>query len=181
MITFAEYKDSEKFQKSIKTHLKTFDIDDESKFSDEAIQALIRAAKKGDGVNVIRNSSIVLFPGISLVRMKDSKIENCEIFHTPFTIDSCRLKDNTIRFCHLFQSKNTTLTECRFFGGQVDIEQSNPLFFNFDNGSIYNPKKDKISFFGFVESYQYFMDRLEEYPFCDYKAELDCLILMGVR
>lgn len=179
MKTFKEYKDTKEYSK-IKSFSGYYDIDDETELSEDAIKYIIASIKKGDAKNVIRQSKIILFPDQTF-RLKGSVVENCDIFSTPVIITNCTLRNNIIRNCHMFMSTSTVLDECHFRGGAVDIEQSNPIIFNHPDGSIFNPKKNLISFFGYVNSYDYFLKHLDKYPYSDYEADINCIITMGSR
>lgn len=169
-----------------KTIVRHYKIDELSEFTSHVLDSLytlaarkIRAKVK-DEPSVIKNSKLCIFQG-SMISLDTSTIEDCEIFHSPINIANCTLKNMSIRNCHLFHSRNTVLSDCKFLGGTKDIEQSHPMVFQFDYGTIVNPKKNYIDFFGYINTYDFFLANLDKYPYSEYSSELNCIITMGTR
>jgi len=151
------------------------------KFSKTAILQLYKNCKRNNKKSILKNSKIICFES-NMLSINDSILENCYIFGSNVDINSTKLNDVSIVACPLFNTNGTTLGECHFQNGTKEISQSNPIIFNFDKlGSIVNIKPGLIDFFVYIESYDYFMARLDEYPYSEYASELNSIILMGSR
>lgn len=156
-------------------------IDSNSNFSKKALEQLLKNCKRNIKTSYIKNSKIILFDNND-IHLDGSDLNDCYIFGSNVNIKGSNLKEVSIVACPFFKIDGITLGECHFQNGTKEITQSNPLIFNFEGvGSIMNPAPDKIDFFGYINTYDYFLKRLDEFPYCDYQAELNSIILMGSR
>lgn len=156
-------------------------IDSESKFSKKALEQLAKNCKRNIKPSSIKNSKIILFDNNDIT-LDGSDLNDCYFFGSNVTIKNSNLKEVSIVACPFFKVDGITMGECHFQNGTKEIKQSNPLIFNFEGvGSIMNPEPDKIDFFGYINTYDYFLKRLDEYPYSEYYSELNSIILMGSR
>lgn len=164
--------DREKFETS-------YNIVD-SKFSNEALSSMLINCLKTDQVSNIINCDITIFPNCSFI-LENSTLENCKIFGTPCNIRDSKLKDVEVKHCSAFICKDIELEDALFTNGAKFLKCSNPIIFNFEKGSILNISPGNIDFFGYVGSFKFFLDNINNYPYNEYKSELTCIILSGVR
>ena len=136
------------------------------RFSLEALQTMWSNCKSNPSKNTFDNCSFVLFSNNN-AKIKNSTFKNCTFFGSSLIIEDCDFEDVKVEYCSVFISKHVKLTECTFKNGAKEVQVTNPIIFNFENGSIVNNKPGYIDFFGFTNSYQYFMDRLGAYPYSE--------------
>ena len=153
-----------------------FIIDDETIFTEEFGEYLSNC--KHTNVNLVRCSIIISEQDVCL---KHCNLTDCDIRYTPVDIVSSSMESVRILNCNFFSIKNSNLNDATFVGGMKEIEQSHPIVYSFPEGTIMNPKPGLIDFFGNIDDYEYFLNRLEEFPYSAYECELQNIIAMGTR
>ena len=171
-------KDLPDNNKRILDHLR-INICDNTQFNDKFANWLNSLVFKSTVKDItITDSKIVTTPFVSL---KNSVIKNCKVMYSPMVIEDSTIENVNLNNCNYFSIHKSKIKDAVFNGGSYEIVTSNPLMFNFDNGTIFNVSENKINFFGEVDTYEYFMANIEKFPYCEYSNEIESIYLMGYR
>lgn len=150
-------------------------IDSETQFTENFIDWVLKT--KNTDIEII-NSTLLCRNDINF---NNCRIENCFFQFAPFDVINSKLKNVKVYNCNFFSVDGSTLNDSTFIGGVKQIKISHPIVFEFSHGTIMNLQKDMIDFFGFIESYAYFLQNKDVYPYNQYAAEIESIILMGAK
>lgn len=129
----------------------------------------------------IENCEIIFNGTWNSILLNNATIKDSVIQYSPVDIVNSELCGVKIYNCNFFQCIDSKINDATFIGGTIEILQDHPIIFEFANGTITNSRPDTINFFGYVNTYEFFRNNLDKFPFSKYANELGSIVVMGSR